>query len=154
MSILLNDRLAAKVRSAATRSDFLWAVVSSGQDGGRRLALGGTPARPLTAAEVGRLERQGSSADDWSKVLVAKGFDPARVRGSHFHGEVVLGAFCGQVRLDGGLAMPAGIYNSTVVNSVIGHDALVRHVKLLSNYAVGPGAALLDCGRITCDGPT
>src|SRR5437764_8001123 len=103
MTISRNDRLAGKVLAAAIRSEFLRAIVSSRQDGGRRLALGGTPVRPLTPAEVSRLERQGNSADDWSKVLVAKGFDPARVRSSHFQGEVVLGAFCGQVRLDGGL---------------------------------------------------
>ena len=72
MTISRNDRLAGKVLAAAIRSEFLRAIVSSRQDGGRRLALGGTPVRPLTPAEVSRLERQGNSADDWSKVLVAK----------------------------------------------------------------------------------
>src|SRR5262249_3817499 len=35
--------------------------------------------------------------------------------------------------------------------AVVGHGALLRDVRLLANYVVGPDAVLLDCGQVTCD---
>src|SRR5437763_9730974 len=147
------DGLLGKVRAALAGSELLRDVAAVRADGGRALALGGSPVRPLTDEEVDRLERLGNAAEDWSKVLVAEGFDPSRVRRSEFRGEVVLGRFAGKARV-GGLGLPAGVVNSTVVDAVVGHDALVRDVRLLANYAVGPGAVLLDCGRVDCDAGT
>src|SRR5262245_53922499 len=118
MSTLLNDALVGRVRAAAARSEFLRAVASVRLDGGRRLALGDASLGPLSPEEIARLERGGSAADDWSKVLVAEGFDPGRVRNSSFHGEVVLGRFAGRACPDGGPELPAGVYNSTVADCV------------------------------------
>src|SRR6266566_2638626 len=154
MTIPTTDDLAGQVRAAAARSELLRAVASVRQDGGRRLALGAEPVRALSDEEVARLERHGNAAEDWSKVLVAEGFDPGRVRGSHFLGEVVLGRFAGRVKAGRGVEVPAGVYNSTLAGCVVGHDALVRDVRLLANYVVGPGAVLLDCGRVTCEAAT
>lgn len=150
----MEDQLLARVRGAADQSAFLRAVASVREDGGPRLAVGGESLRPLTAAEVARLEGQGNSAEDWSKLRVAEGFDPARVRGCEFLGEVVLGRFGGPVRGNDALGLPAGVANSTLADCVVGHDAVVRNVRLLSNCVVGPGAVLFDCGRVTCDRAT
>src|SRR5262249_20737001 len=65
-----------------------------------------------------------------------------------------LGAFRGQALLAEGVALPTGVYHSTLVNCVVGHDALVRDVALLANYVVGESAVVLDCGSVTCEGPT
>jgi hypothetical protein len=92
----------------------------------------------VSAEEAARLERQGCSAADWARVLVADGFDPARVRNAEFQGAVILGRFAGSVRV-GGRDLLCGVFNSTLVNSVVGHDALVRDVRLLAGYVVGPG---------------
>jgi hypothetical protein len=146
--------LAGRVSLAADSSELVRAAESVAGDGGIRFALADAAVRSLTRAEVEQLESQGNFADDWSRIRVADGFDPRRVRQSSFHGDVVLGRFARQVRVADGLDLPAGVYRSTLANSVIGHDVLVRDVKLLVNYAVAPDAVLHDCGRITCDGPT
>lgn len=142
----------AGVREALTRSELLRAVAAVRRDGGLELALGSPNVRPLRREEIARLEVQGNTADDWTRVRVADGFDPRTVERNCFHGDVVLGRFTRPVAVAEGLLLPAGVYRSTVVNSVIGNDALVREVRLLHNQVVGPGALLFACGSLTCDG--
>lgn len=147
------EHLLARLRDALATSALLRAVASVRRDGGRGLALEDTPLRPLSLEEVARLEKQGSSAGDWARVLVAEGFDPSRVRNVEFQGDVILGRFAGSVGL-GGRQLPTGVFNSTLIDSVVGHEALVRDVRLLAGYVVGPGAILFDCGRVVCDSAT
>ncbi|MBN9523203.1 DUF4954 family protein [bacterium] len=123
-------------------------------DGGRALALGPDPVRPLTGDEVARLRANGNTADDWERVRVSTGFLPDRVHRSDFHGDVVLGRFDGAAVGPDQAAVPAGVVRSTVTDAVVGHDAAVRDVGLLSRYVVGRQAALLGCGRVVCDEAT
>jgi hypothetical protein len=81
------DDPARAVEAAAAESDFLRAVASVRRDGGRSLALGDAPVRPLSMAETAELEGLGNRAEDWARVRVAERFDPRRVRGARFHGE-------------------------------------------------------------------
>src|SRR5262249_7884264 len=90
----------------------------------------------------------GNTADDWARVRVTDGFDWRRVRQCQFFGDVVLGRFTGVARLPEGVELPTGVYHSTVVDSVIGHEALVRDVRMLAHYVVGPSAVVVDCGTI------
>jgi hypothetical protein len=129
-------------------------VASVRQDGGRAFALGNAPLRPLHPAEILQLERLGNEAQDWQQLRVAEGFDPGRVRRCCFHGEVVLGRFAGVVDLGEGVQLPAGVYNSTLAQCIVGHDALLRDLKLLANYVVGRAALVWDCGRVVCTGET
>jgi Domain of unknown function (DUF4954) len=145
------DHLLGRVNLAFARSELLRAQRAVRQDGGRRLALGDDPMRPLTPEEIDRLRQGGNDAADWSRVLVVDGFDPARVSGCSFLGEVVLGRFAGAVPAGAGVELPSGVYRSTLKDCVVGHHALVRDVRLLAGYVVGPGAVLLDCGRVTCE---
>ena len=80
-------------------------------------------------------------------------FNHRRVRFTTFIGDVVLGRFAGTIRV-GSIEIPTGIYQSTVANCAIGDDVLVRDVRLLANQAIGPGAVLVNCGSVTCEGPT
>jgi hypothetical protein len=146
--------LVGRVSSAMEASELLQAVRSVSGDGGIRFALGDVPLRSLTRAEVDQLEAQGNSADDWSRIRVADGFDAGRVRHSSFHGDLVFGRFADRVEVGGGLDLPTGIHRSTVANCVVGHDASIRDVKLLVNYVVAPTAVLHDCGTVACDGRT
>jgi hypothetical protein len=139
-----------KVRAALAASEFLHTVAGVRQDGGRSLALGETPVRALTPEEIAALERQGNSCPDWSRILVADGFDARTVRGSRLHGDVLLGRFARPVALGDGVSLPSGVVNSTVCDSAIGHDALVQDVRLLAHYVVGPGALVFDCGSVSC----
>jgi hypothetical protein len=118
------------------------------------LALGETGLRALYRDEIGQLESLGNSCTDWSRISVAEGFDWGKVRHSSFHGDIVLGQFSRAVPLGKGLELPAGIDHATLVNCVIGNNAVIRDVKLLANYVVAEEAVLLDCGSITCEGET
>jgi hypothetical protein len=147
------DPTLSKVFAVTAHSEFLADLASVRRDGGLALALGEARLRALAAEEVAALERLGNTAEDWSRVRVAEGFDWRRVRSSSFHGDVVLGAFRGRCRVAEGVELPAGVHDSTVADCVIGNDALVRGVKLLAHYVVGAAAVVLDCGSVTCAGP-
>jgi hypothetical protein len=139
-----------RVQTLMAGSELLRDAAAVRRDGGIALALGTTPLRPLAAAEITRLEALGNSAADWGRVRAADGFDPATVRQSRFQGDVILGRFTRPVPIADSLTLPSGIYQSTLADCVIGHDALVQDVRLLAHYVVGPGALLLDCGLVAC----
>ncbi len=142
------------VFQAAMQSELLRAVRAVALDFGRSFVLGDSTLRPLTGNEIAELERGGNHCDDWGQIHVADRFDPRRVRHSSFHGTVLLGQFIGKVRVEGGLELPTGIYNSTVADCVIGPEALVRDVRLLARYAVRHCAVLWNCGSIACTSRT
>jgi NDP-sugar pyrophosphorylase family protein len=150
----LKDPTIARVLAARAQSELLRAVASVRSDGGVQLALGNGRLRALYQEEIPRLESLGNTAEDWSRVRVGLGFDWRRIKHSSFHGDVILGGFARQLKVAEGLQFPAGIYNSTLANCVIGDDTLVRDVRLLVNYVVGPNCLLLNCGQIVCDSGT
>ena len=144
----------ARVHAAIRDSGFLRDIASIRSDGGLALALGEMPLRALASPEIEHLERQGNWAEDWSLVRVAKDFDPRSMRQCRFLGEVVLGHFLQPVRLTDRLELPSGVYRSTLAHVVVGNDALIDGVGLLSHYVIGPGATICGCGLVTCDRPT
>lgn len=105
-------------------------------------------ARALTGEEIQKLEANGNGAADWSQVMVRDGFDPSRVRGSHFAGPVVIGRLEGEIAMAGGVKLGAGIYNADLSNVVVGDGALISGVSLLANYVIGEGAAVVGCGEV------
>ncbi len=145
-----DETLETKVRRAIAESEFLRAVASVRADGGRALALGSSTLRPLFDLEVAQLSTLRNTAEDWSRIRVADGFDPRRVCNCDFRGEIILGKFENRVLLADGVEVVAGVSNSTLVNCVVGHNAVVRDVRLLANYVVAADAVVVDCGRITC----
>jgi hypothetical protein len=99
------------------------------------------------------LESNGNTSSDWSKVRVAAGFDPSRVRNCTFAGEVTLGRFDSEGELAPSVRMPSGVYNARVVNSVIGDNALIADTKLVANYLVGRNATLFANGVLYASPP-
>ena len=89
--------------------------------------------------------------------LIAKAFSkrngggaPRVHRAAEFGGRVVLGAFpprVSSVTVDG-VQLPAGIFNSTLVNAVVCDGARVSDTVLLARSVVGPGAAVVGCGAV------
>src|SRR5206468_1489181 len=128
------------VRAAAETSQLLRAVACIRADSGRRFALADAVPVPLNFEQIAQLQAAGNTAEDWQRVLVVEGFDPARVRGCTFAGDVVLGRFDGWVSVAEGVRLPAGLANATLADCVIGHGALIRNVALLAACVVGPGA--------------
>jgi hypothetical protein len=150
----MDDKIITQVRQATATSEVIKAIASVRRDGGKELALGPVPLRSLYRDEVTRLESLGNSCADWSRIRVADGFDWRKVRSCSFHGDVVLGRFSRFISVAEGLELPAGIERATLINCVIGHDALIRDVKFLANYIVGEAVVLLDCGAILCAAET
>ena len=103
--------------------------------------------RNLTPAEIAEAETLGSSADDWTQVMVSEDFRPGQLRASRLEGRVEI-------------ASGARIVSSRVRNYRIGEDSLVEQVTALecrheSAFGNGtPVAAMNECGGRTvriCD---
>ena len=78
--------------------------------------------RNLTPAEIEQLERQGNYSDEWSTVRVADPFCIKNVR------------------------------NTTFRNCVLGANATIRDVRLLSDYTLGDNVTLFNIGEMTGGG--
>jgi hypothetical protein len=105
----------------------------------------------LSDESIARLEAQGNTSGDWKKVKVVEDFNPQRVRNCRFEGECVLGVFTGEVEV-AGAKLSCGIYSSTISDSIIASEALIRDVKLLSHYIVREKAVLFNCGLVATGG--
>ena len=137
------------VQEAMGTSELVQALSAIRKKGAAACAIGEAEPVALSGATIADLEGNGNMAEDWNKVKAAPGFDPSRVRNSSFFGDVVLGKFDGNVEVEDGVELPAGIYNSTIVNGCIGNNVLVSDVKLLANYVVKEGAVLLNNGTVS-----
>jgi hypothetical protein len=105
--------------------------------------------RPLTPAEIEQLERQGNCAEDWSALRVAEPFCPECIRNSTFMGAVSLGSIERRRRTDGALALPEGIYGSTLADVVLGNHPTVHNVRMMSRYTVGDDVLLFNIDEMT-----
>src|SRR5262245_27471853 len=148
------DSVLECLAGALRESEILRTVIAVRTDGGADWALAGEPVRALRDAEIRMLEADGNVAEDWSRVRVSEWFRPGRVKRSQFLGDVVLGQFEESIGGPGGVQFSCGVFGSTIANSCVGHNSLVRNVGLLSNCAVGARVCLSDCGRIICNGTT
>ena len=113
----------------------------------------GAKLRPLSAEEIGRLESQGCSCDDWSKIQVAEGFDAARVRSTHFCGKVKLGVFEGEASFFGGVKRPTGISNATIANCTIGNNVYINQVRNhIANYVIEDDVLIENIDLLAVEG--
>lgn len=98
--------------------------------------------RNLTPNEIEAVERLGTTADDWSQILVGDNFRPEQLRQSRLGGRVELGE-------------GAQIIRSYVANYRIGRGSLVEQVTALqcrteSTFGGGVGVAAMN----ECEGRT
>ena len=107
--------------------------------------------RDLSKEEIAVMEGRGCRADDWSTVQVTEDFDPFRVRRTHFVGHCVLGRFRGECEVQPGIALPAGVYDCTLIDVQIGNNCLLENVRFCARTVVEHGAVLFDIGSLTAD---
>jgi len=109
--------------------------------------------RPLSSEEIARLASQGCSCQDWSNVQVANGFDPTRVKSTHFSGNVKLGIFEKQVSFEGGVAKPAGISNTTIHNCTIGNNVYIDQIRnYIANYIIEDDVIIQNVDLLAVEG--
>ncbi len=111
--------------------------------------------RNLTLKEIDILKsnRNSSSYDDWSNILVSAApgeFDPHLVLDTEFNGFIILGRLTHNVLKFHDLELPAGIYNSYLKNVVIGNDYVIRNVRYLCNYHIGNCIVLFNIQEMSC----
>ncbi len=109
--------------------------------------------RPLSAEEIRRLTGQGCSCSDWANVQAAEGFDPARVKSTHFSGSVKLGVFEKDIPFFGGVTKPAGISNATIHNCTIGNNVYINQIRnYIANYYIEDDVIIENVDLLAVEG--
>lgn len=109
--------------------------------------------RKLTEGEIAKLEANGCSAEDWSRVEVAEGFLPDRVKAAVFSGDCRLGAFRADFVQPGGVKKPSGIYRASLHNTTVGDDVRISNVNsYIANYDIGAKSHIGNVDKIYVDG--
>jgi hypothetical protein len=137
------------LQRAMLESEFLKAVIGARTAGAESRAF-----RPLSATELQTLKEQHNAAEDWARVLVKPGFNPHKVVGCFFSGDVQLGIFREKVCPEPGVLIGSGVYNCDLVNVSVGDDAYLCNNDLIANYIIGPGVIIRGCGSVVCTGTT
>jgi len=131
-----------------TRNSPLLVTSAACRAGGNPL---GFRTRTLEVPEIRMLEFQGCSAEDWARVQVQEGFDPATVRETEFRGDVFLAKFHGTILLPGRVSLPTGIRRATIQDCAVG-NACVRDVTLMSRQVIHDAAAVVGVGALVASG--
>ncbi|OHB60551.1 MAG: DUF4954 domain-containing protein [Planctomycetes bacterium RBG_13_46_10] len=109
--------------------------------------------RLLSSEEIAKLNSQGCSCADWSKVQVAEGFNAGRVRATVFCGDVKLGALEKDVSFFGGVTKPAGISNATIHNCIIGNNVYINQVRnYIANYIIEDNVVIDNIDLLATEG--
>lgn len=107
--------------------------------------------RSLTVEEIGALERQGCSADDWTRIAVAEDFGPAHIRNVAFYGDVCLGLFDKSVEVDEGFTRHSGIRNAVLCDVSIGDNCLIENIAgHICRYSIGDDCYISGVGLMAC----
>lgn len=94
--------------------------------------------RLLSDEEIGILEENGCTAEDWTSLNVDYDFNPAFIRNVRFYGTVNLGVFEKNIEVINGFMKHSGISNATLRNVTIGDNCLIENVGCyINNYVIG-----------------
>ncbi len=131
------------------RSDYLKSIAAA--KAATREARG---LRMLTTDEITALKDQHNAAEEWSRVWVSKDFNPHKVVGCYFSGDVDLGVFKERIELERGVMIGTGVYNCDLKDVSVGDNAFVSNNTLIANCYIGARAIVEGCGSIVCAGET
>ncbi|MFP4521222.1 MAG: DUF4954 family protein [Fibrobacterota bacterium] len=108
--------------------------------------------RSLSSGEIEYLKKNGNRAsrENWSNILVSSDFIPDNIENCRFRRNIFIGKLSEKHNIDG-LSIRAGLYNSTISNSYIADNCLVRDVSALVNVNMNSGVRISNCGHISHD---
>ena len=109
----------------------------------------------LTPEAIKILKGNGCWSRSWAKVKVTKGFDPTRIAGTIFRGEVRIGNLDGEFVPMDGIRRYAGIFDANLHNVVIGNNCHISNINgWLSNLIIEDNVLMENVGSIVCQGKT
>lgn len=110
--------------------------------------------RPLTAAEIGVLEKNLCWAEDWSRVMVDPDFIPYNFHRVLFYGDIQLGKYEKNVEVSKGFFKHSGINDATLRNVTVGNNSLIERVgNFINNYVIGDDCYISNISTMeTIDG--
>ncbi|MCQ2144546.1 MAG: DUF4954 family protein [Bacteroidales bacterium] len=109
--------------------------------------------RQLAESEIAALQAAGCSAEDWAKVKVAEGFDPAYIRNVQFSGDICLGSTDKTFSLTGGMKRHACIKDASLHNVTVGDGCYIAGIhNYIANYVIGDNCYIENVGIIAVDG--
>lgn len=107
----------------------------------------------MTGEEITRLESQSCTAEDWTQVKVANGFDTAHVHHTRFSGSVNLGVFQTEFLLPGGIRKHSGLRNVTLHNVTVGDNCCIENIQnYIANYEIGHDTFIENVDMLVVDG--
>ncbi|MGE5519536.1 MAG: DUF4954 family protein [Candidatus Dadabacteria bacterium] len=93
--------------------------------------------RNLSAYEIEVLVRNNNTSDNWNNLQVSDAFNPELVKNCKFFGLVRIGKL-EPVSLEyHNVAMPVGLYNSTIISCDFGDNVIISNVNYMSHYIIG-----------------
>lgn len=112
--------------------------------------------RLLTEEEIGILENNGCTAEDWTGINVAADFRPAHIKSVSFYGEVNLGVFEKNIEVTKGFIRHSGLRNATLRNVTVGDNCLIENIgNYINNYVIGEECCICNvCTMETTDEAT
>ncbi len=109
----------------------------------------------LTPEAIKILKANGCWSRSWPKVKVTKGFDPTRIAGTIFRGEVRIGSLDGEFVPRDGIRRYAGIFDANLHNVTIGNNCHISNINgWLSNLIIEDNVLMENVGSIVCQGET
>lgn len=110
---------------------------------------------PLSPEAIKILEKNGCWSRSWEKVMVTKGFDPTRVAGTIFRGEVKIGSLEGHFIPMDGIRRYSGIFDANLHNVVVGDNCHISNINgWLSNLTIEDEVLIENLGSFVCQGET
>ncbi|MCF7809234.1 MAG: DUF4954 family protein [Candidatus Marinimicrobia bacterium] len=108
---------------------------------------------PLSREAIKILEKNGCWSRSWEKVKVSSGFDPTRVAGTIFRGDVRIGRLEGHFIPMDGIRRYAGIFDANLHNVVIGDNCHISNINgWLSNLIIENEVLIENLGSFVCQG--
>lgn len=106
--------------------------------------------RKLTASEIQLLVKNNNISSDWSQIFVTDNFEPDLIKNSEFHGIVVIGNMSKGILRYHDLVLQSGIYDSTIISSIIYDNVAIKNVKYLANFIVEKNVILFNIDELSC----
>jgi hypothetical protein len=104
--------------------------------------------RSLSENERNHLIKNGNSAESWENIGVTEGFDPEFIHNCRFFGFVIIGKLTRGNNDHDDLHLPAGIYNSTIGNSIIKDDVTINALLYCNFYKIENNVTLHNVGEL------